>query len=56
MGYTTTFEGSFAVTPPLTPEHACYLARFSGSRRMARDESNNQIATMSGHIEWRREK
>jgi len=38
MGYTTDFEGRFTVTPPLTVEHACYLARFSGTRRMSRDE------------------
>jgi hypothetical protein len=27
MGYTTDFEGQFAVTPALAPEHARYLAR-----------------------------
>jgi len=37
MGYTTDFEGHFAITPPLTPEHRCYLLAFSGTRRMQRE-------------------
>ena len=38
MGYTTDFEGAFAVTPPLRPEHAAYLRAFANTRRMTRDE------------------
>ena len=37
MGYTTTFEGSFEVTPPLSGDHINYLQDFSCSRRMKRD-------------------
>ncbi len=37
MGYTTDFVGSFAIDPPLQPEHRIYLGRFSGTRRMRRD-------------------
>lgn len=37
MGYTTDFTGEFEVTPPLAEHHAAYLARFSQTRRMARD-------------------
>ena len=37
MGYTTDFVGDFEVTPPLSLEHAIYLACFSGTRRMERD-------------------
>ena len=37
MGYTTTFEGSFAVTPALSPMHADYVRDFSSSRRLKRD-------------------
>lgn len=37
MGYTTTFEGSFTISPPLTPEQVQYLNLFSSSRRMKRD-------------------
>lgn len=36
MGYTTDFEGKFAVTPTLKPEHAAYLRKFSETRRMRR--------------------
>lgn len=37
MGYTTDFSGEFEVTPPLSPEHAEYLAAFAGTRRMKRN-------------------
>jgi hypothetical protein len=37
MGYTTDFEGTFKLGKPLLPQHATYLARFSGTRRMMRD-------------------
>ncbi len=37
MGYTTTFSGSFTVTPPLSPEQVAYLNAFNRTRRMARD-------------------
>jgi hypothetical protein len=39
VGYTTYFDGDFAVTPPLKPEHRDYLQAFSESRRMTRDEA-----------------
>lgn len=37
MGYTTEFDGQFAVDPPLKPEHAEYLQKFADTRRMKRD-------------------
>jgi hypothetical protein len=37
MGYTTDFEGSFKITPPLTEAHREYLVAFNESRRMRRD-------------------
>lgn len=37
MGYSTEFEGSFAVTPGLSQEHIDYLYTFSDTRRMKRD-------------------
>lgn len=37
MGYTTEFEGSFSITPPLQEKHRAYLAAFATTRRMRRD-------------------
>ena len=37
MGYTTEFKGAFKIEPPLSPEHAAYLRKFSETRRMKRD-------------------
>jgi hypothetical protein len=37
MGYTTEFNGSFALNKPLAPEHQNYLEAFSETRRMRRD-------------------
>ena len=37
MGYTTDFEGSFTVSPPLAPSQVRYLNAFSNSRRMKRN-------------------
>jgi hypothetical protein len=37
MGYTTDFTGQFKLDRPLTWDHANYLARFSGTRRMGRN-------------------
>lgn len=37
MGYTTTFTGSIAVTPPLNRHEIAYLRRFGDSRRMDRE-------------------
>ena len=37
MGYTTDFEGEFAITPPLEAKHVAYLNKFAYTRRMARD-------------------
>jgi hypothetical protein len=38
MGYTTEFEGSIAISPPLSPEEIAFLTKFSGTRRMRRTE------------------
>ncbi|MGN6107779.1 MAG: hypothetical protein ACTHU0_21915 [Kofleriaceae bacterium] len=37
MGYTTEFDGEFAITPTLKPEHRAYLAKFDEVRHMKRD-------------------
>ena len=37
MGYTTDFDGSMEINPPLTPERVSYINQFSGTRRMKRD-------------------
>jgi hypothetical protein len=37
MGYTTSFNGEFKVTPPLTKAQVKYLEQFSETRRMKRD-------------------
>lgn len=37
MGYTTDFKGHFTLDKPLRPEHAAYLHKFSGTRRMRRN-------------------
>lgn len=37
MGYTTDFEGSFTITPPLSSAHREYLVAFNQTRRMKRD-------------------
>jgi hypothetical protein len=37
MGYTTYFEGSFKVEPPLEGRHAVYLHAFNDARHMERD-------------------
>lgn len=34
MGYTTEFEGSVTVDPPLNPEEIAYLRKFATTRRM----------------------
>ena len=36
MGYTTEFEGHFDISPAIAPEHAAYLNKFAGTRRMQR--------------------
>lgn len=36
MGYTTSFDGEFAIDKPLAPEHREYLEAFSNTRRMKR--------------------
>jgi hypothetical protein len=38
MGYTTQFQGEFALDKPLSKEHLAYLKAFSRSRRMTMDE------------------
>lgn len=43
MGYTTEFNGSFAVTPALKPEHKAYLERFAKTRRMKRDSVKAEL-------------
>ena len=37
MGYTTDFDGSMEINPPLTPERVSYINKFSETRRMKRD-------------------
>ncbi len=37
MGYTTSFDGEFAISPPLTSGHCAYLTAFARTRRMRRD-------------------
>ena len=37
MGYTTSFNGEFNVSPPLRPEHLAYLKQFALTRRVKRD-------------------
>ncbi len=36
MGYTTEFDGSIAVEPPLSAEEVSYINKFAASRRMDR--------------------
>jgi hypothetical protein len=43
MGYTTDFNGDFAVTPPLTPEHRDYLKAFNNTRRVRRDADKAEL-------------
>lgn len=38
MGYTTSFSGDFKISPPLSPEQAAYINKFSETRRMCRNE------------------
>ena len=40
MGYDTSFEGAFTVTPTLRPEHVDYLRAFARTRRMERVEAD----------------
>ena len=37
MGYSTDFEGSMKINPPLSPEQVEYINTFSRTRRMKRD-------------------
>lgn len=37
MGYTTYFDGSFEISPPLNPDQVAYLHALAGTRRMKRD-------------------
>lgn len=39
MGYTTTFEGKFELTPKLTPAQIEYLEAFANTRRVKRNAS-----------------
>lgn len=39
MGYDTWFEGELTITPPLSAEHANYLAAFAEKRHVRRDPS-----------------
>lgn len=43
MGYTTTFDGQFDVTPALQPEHAAYLRAFAYTRRMKRSAAKTTL-------------
>ena len=39
MGYTTSFNGKFSVSPPLKTEQAAYIDKFSMTRRVKRDSA-----------------
>ena len=45
MGYTTDFTGEFLLDHPLSLEHARYLARFAGTRRMKRNAAKTSQRT-----------
>lgn len=47
MGYTTHFEGSISVEPPLSQEEVSFLNRFSHSRRMHRKNGPYHIGSGS---------
>lgn len=49
MGYTTTFTGSFSVTPPLNEHEISYLRDFAGTRRMRR-QAGPYYATDDGQF------
>jgi hypothetical protein len=36
MGYTTEFDGSMSISPPLNAHEIAYLRKFASSRRMDR--------------------
>jgi hypothetical protein len=36
VGYTTTFQGKFTITPPLNPSEVTFMRKFSTTRRMSR--------------------
>ena len=38
MGYTTDFEGSVTISPPLNAEEIRFLTKFAGTRRMGRQQ------------------
>jgi hypothetical protein len=48
MGYTTSFQGEFAVTPALKVKHFNYLKAFSETRRMKRD--HDKAALLSDKV------
>lgn len=50
MGYTTEFDGSFAVTPALKPEHKAYLEAFANTRRMERDPNKITLLALPDPI------
>ncbi len=50
MGYDTSFDGCFKVTPVLKPEHRLYLKTFSETRRMCRD--NDKLHDKSDNIRF----
>jgi hypothetical protein len=43
MGYTTYFEGSVKITPPLSENHKLYLQKFNETRRMKRHETHPHL-------------
>lgn len=45
MGYTTDFDGSVSVMPPLNPHEIAYLRKFAESRRMHRNNGPYYIGT-----------
>lgn len=43
MGYTTSFDGEFTITPPLNAAQVAYLKKFSETRRTKRDEAKTAL-------------
>jgi len=43
MGYTTDFEGSISVTPPMKPELITFLNKFANTRRMNRTKGPDYV-------------
>lgn len=49
MGYTTQFEGSISVSPPLSEKEAAFLEAFSKTRHMERERGPYFVDSTYGH-------